>query len=365
MALFRAWAILGAPKIESRKAGKPKTADPRFFNQYETQEKKRQSTENLILKTRKTKQAQKHNESGTGSARKRTAARHKKKYPKAINNRLTAYPECDKIQTSRKAIRQNIILKAARRKGYTMNKNSIRNLMKKASEKVGYYEKMPVNNVKVTVSDGNMKIGRVLNFSKMPGLSCGNCSHCLPYCYDMKACAAYPSCLDARCRNYVLMLSDAGRDRVFDAIAARMTNRKRQENRYYRHDVGGELMDIDELERLVLLAKIRPNYKLWTYTKMHALVNLYVKQHGGSREKAIPKNLIIMFSEWDGMPLINPYGFPIFTVKMKNGNKNHKPEYFERLYKCPGNCDLCKPEKSYDGKPHGCIAGEDTYNDEH
>ena len=88
-------------------------------------------------------------------------------------------------------------------------------------------------------------------------------------------------------------------------------------------------------------------------------MNTYVAEHGGSMAAAIPGNLVIMFSEWDGLKLDNPYGFPTFSVKMAAGNKNHPAEYFETLFRCPGNCDICKENNV------GCVGGMDTYNDEH
>lgn len=246
-----------------------------------------------------------------------------------------------------------------------MNKNSIKNLMKKARALIKEYQARPVDDVRVTVSTGNIKIGNVLNFSKMPILSCGNCKECHEICYDIKACAAYPSCLDSRCRNYVLMLTPSGRDKAFAEILKRMTSRRAKRNQYYRHDVGGELMDIDEIERLVNVAKARPDYFVWTYTKMHALVNMYVKAHGDSIAAAIPSNMCIMFSEWDGMPTINPYGFPVFVCELKAGNKDRSKEELNRMFHCPGNCNLCKPEMSADGRAHGCIAKEDVVTKEH
>lgn len=126
-----------------------------------------------------------------------------------------------------------------------------------------------------------------------------------------------------------------------------------------RWHVSGDIPDYDYLERMIKIAIDHPDFLFWTYTKNYFVVNEYVKNHSGDRFKAIPENLVIMFSEWDGMPLINPYNFPIFTCKLKEGNKNHKPEYFDGLYKCPGNCDICK------GIKRGCIAGENTYADEH
>ena len=53
----------------------------------------------------------------------------------------------------------------------------------------------------------------------------------------------------------------------------------------------------------------------------------------------------------------NPYNMPVFACRMKNGNIDNMK--WDAMYKCPGNCDVCK------ACGRGCIAGEDTYCDEH
>ena len=114
---------------------------------------------------------------------------------------------------------------------------------------------------------------------------------------------------------------------------------------------------MDYFERMLQICRNHKDFKFWTYTKYYTIVNLYCDKYG---RDAIPENFSIMFSEWDGMFLDNPYNFPVFSCKLKNGNKNRTEQEFNNMYKCPGNCDVCKT-----GKGHGCIIGEDTYCDEH
>ena len=110
---------------------------------------------------------------------------------------------------------------------------------------------------------------------------------------------------------------------------------------------------------MVQIAKDFPEWRFWTYTKMYWIVNDYVRNNGNNRFVAIPANLSVMFSEWDGVPLDNPYSFPVFSCKLEAGNKNHPEEYFETLYECPGNCDICIKSG------HGCVNGESGYVKEH
>ena len=87
---------------------------------------------------------------------------------------------------------------------------------------------------------------------------------------------------------------------------------------------------------------------------MYSIVNEYIRDNG-----PLPSNFHVMFSEWDGLKMDNPYNMPVFTCKLKAGNKDRSAESFESMYKCPGNCDICK------ASGRGCIAGENTFADEH
>lgn len=213
------------------------------------------------------------------------------------------------------------------------------------------YADVPTELVPLCISNGNRKIGRVMNVSLPPVLACGNCRHCMRYCYDIKACLQYPHTVaDARIRNWVILSRD--RNEYFRRIEEKISRRRR--NKYFRWHVSGDIVDRDYFERMVGIAYLHPDFVFWTYTKMYWIVNAFIADGG-----RIPENLHIMFSEWDGVEMDNPYGMPEFTCKMKDGNRNHAPEYFDSLYKCPGNCDICKE------CGRGCLAGETTYADEH
>ena len=154
----------------------------------------------------------------------------------------------------------------------------------------------------VSISMGNKKIGRVMNVSLAPILTCANCSECLKLCYDIKANIQYGNVLKARARNTVLALEYM--DRYFQGI--RYALAKRRKNKYFRWHVGGDIPNYKYFCEMVEIAKEQPDFTFWTYTKNYGIVNLYVQKCGRA---AIPENLTIMFSEWDGMKLVNPYNF--------------------------------------------------------
>ena len=207
--------------------------------------------------------------------------------------------------------------------------------------------------LKVAISYGNRKIGRVMNVSTAPMFTCGgNCKYCKNLCYDVKACLQYSNVRVARARNTAL--SRKARAFFFEQIDVAMTRRRR--NKYFRWHVAGDIQDADYLARMIENARKHADFKIWTYTKQYSIVNEYVRTHGGSRAAAIPANLTIMFSEWRGLPMDNPYGFPEFRVVFKDDAIKPDPA---KVYYCPGNCDICKENG------RGCINGETTYANEH
>ena len=204
--------------------------------------------------------------------------------------------------------------------------------------------------IKTCISNGNSKIGRVLNVSLVPIETCGGCiggrCRCWEICYDIKACVQYVNVIRARVRNTIIAMND--RDRFFDDIDKAMNRRRK--NKYLRFHVGGEIPDFDYFCRMVDIAKRHPDFKVWTYTKCYWIVNQYCDQFG---RDAIPDNFTIMFSEWRGYDMDNPYNFPEFRVVFKDDAVRPAGFY------CPGNCDICKKIN------RGCIANETTYADEH
>lgn len=193
--------------------------------------------------------------------------------------------------------------------------------------------------LKVRFSYGNRKIGKTLNISTAPIITCGNCRECLHECYDIKACMQYENVRNARAINTAILMED--RDEFFQQISEKISRRK--VNKYVRFHVAGEILDADYLWRMINIAKEHPEATIWTYTKMYVLVNAYIKYHG-----QLPENLHIMFSVWEGVPMENPYNLPTFRAIPKDCEPLN-------YFKCPGNCDYCKEHHT------GCVAGQSAW----
>jgi len=222
-----------------------------------------------------------------------------------------------------------------------------REAMQKA---IGYYESIDVEGLEIVISIGNRKIGRVLNVSLPPMFTCGNCAECIKYCYDVKACLQYKNVLYARAKNLVILRKNF--TGYFEQIRHRMARKKT--NKFFRFHVAGDMVSAEYLAEVVKTARLFPDWVIWTYTKEYQLINEYVRTHGGTRSIAIPGNLKIMFSEWKGLAMPNPYGFPVFRCVFRGIEKAP-----ENVWHCPGNCDICKAQN------RGCVAGEDSWTWDH
>lgn len=229
------------------------------------------------------------------------------------------------------------------------NPNTIRKVTNSLHTAINSYMVMNPGSIKISISEGNTKIGKVMNFSLAPIITCGKaCKHCMEYCYDIKACLQYPNAvIDARARNTVLAMYS--RDYLFNEIDKAMS--RRRVNKFFRWHVAGDILDLDYFTRMVENARMHPDFVIWTYTKQYAIVNEYCAKYG---RDSIPSNFTIMFSEWRGLTMVNPYHFPEFRVIFKGENTPNDATWI-----CPGNCDICK------ACHRGCVANETTYAHEH
>ena len=220
----------------------------------------------------------------------------------------------------------------------------------KMLESIGYYDSIPVEQLKVALSSGNRKIGLVLNVSLPAIFTCRNCAECFKWCYDIKACLQYKNAMEARARNYSILRRDMAL--YFNQIRGKMSRKKK--NKFFRFHVSGDIVSTDYLSEMIKTAKMFPEWRIWTYTKEYNLVNDYIRKHGENRKAAIPENLVIMFSEWKGLRMDNPYNFPVFRCVFRGIEKAPENEW-----KCPGNCDVCKKLN------RGCVAGESSWVYDH
>ena len=207
--------------------------------------------------------------------------------------------------------------------------------------------------VQASISDKNDKIGNTMNISFAPILACGKCEDCMCSCYAVKNLVRRGmTVINAWVKNWALFCHD--RDEFFRQIRAKMARRRK--NKFLRWHIAGDIVDRDHFERMNNVAVDFPDWREWTYTEMHHIVNKFCDDNG---RDAIPETFNIMFSDWSlktGVPIHNPYHFKRFIIVPKGTPKDAMPKGFY----CPGNCDFCKDHKC------GCVYGTcDVYCKEH
>lgn len=250
---------------------------------------------------------------------------------KGILNKITSY-----VSKAFKEIQISARLRDSMKITGGYSAETLHKFYNNAEAAIDFYMADP-DGIKICVTNGNRKIGRVMNVSLLPIFTClTNCTGCRFFCYDIKACMQYKNVLLARVRNTVLLWCN--RREYFRQIEEKICRRRK--NKYFRWHVAGDIIDENYLINMIEIARRHTDFVFWTYTKQYHIINHYCDKFG---RESIPGNLSIMFSQWDGIAMINPYNFPEFRVYDDVTNATE--------HKCPGNCETCLKAKT--GCPYG------------
>lgn len=179
------------------------------------------------------------------------------------------------------------------------------------------------NTKKVSISQGNSKMGNIPSISLPPIVTCKNCGSCAKKCYAAKLCRIYKTVRDAYARNLEILKED--RNAYFDQVAAAA-----MVSGFFRFHVSGDIVDIDYLDRMCKTARKCKNTRFLAFTKNYEDVNAYFETHKK------PRNLQLIFSlPFDGAKIDNPHKLPTAAVILKGSQPDPK-------YKiCGGNCTEC------------------------
>ena len=177
---------------------------------------------------------------------------------------------------------------------------------------------------KISISHVNKKMGRIPSVSLPPVVTCAEGCKCAAKCYAAKLCRIYPTVREAYARNLRILREDPSE--YWRQIAEAVRGEE-----FFRFHVSGDIPDVEYLERMRWLAERRPDTQFLAFTKRYSLVNRRV----GIWRMGIPKNLHIVFSEWEGMPMDNPHGLPVAHVIFR-GEEPH-PDW----QICEGDCEAC------------------------
>lgn len=199
-------------------------------------------------------------------------------------------------------------------------KYRLQNMCNKAAELA-----LNIDEQHVFISTGNRKTGfAVPSVSLIPVKDCGNCSSCSRLCYDIRN-DMYPSVMDTRARNSAIAHNAV--DRYFKEIETAC-----KAFRFFRWHIGGDILDYRYLLGVIRVAVNNPGCSFLIFTKMYDLVNRFVEAGG-----VIPSNLQIIFSDWPGAKMNNPYKFPTSSPVFADGTTAAPADAIE----CPGDCSSC------------------------
>ena len=185
---------------------------------------------------------------------------------------------------------------------------------------------MKANEMKISISNGNTKMGPIPSVS-LPPVTC--CKH-WELCKNLKGkliCYALRMykfrCKDAWDRNKAIL--EADRDSYFLQVKAAASL-----NRFFRWHVGGDIVDVDYLDRMVKIARDLKGTEFLAFTKNYEDVNEYFTNHRK------PANLHLIFSlPFTSAKIDNPHNLPTAAVIMKG----QQPADDWKI--CGGNCAEC------------------------
>lgn len=183
-----------------------------------------------------------------------------------------------------------------------------------------------LENVHVYISSGNSKTGfAVPSVSLIPVKDCGNCATCSRLCYDLRNDLWRPSVQVTRAQNSALAHNAI--DRYFFEIKQAC-----KAFRFFRWHIGGDILNAAYLAGVLDVALYNPHCTFLIFTKRYDLINAYVANGG-----EVPANLQIIFSDWPGANMVNPYNFPTSSPVFADGSTAAPANAID----CPGDCSNC------------------------
>lgn len=184
----------------------------------------------------------------------------------------------------------------------------------------------------VTLTTGNSKLGKVLNVSLPPRVSCDTSMPCYKDgCYAIKsAYRLYKNVRDAWDGNWKAYRRDWGG--YFNAIHTAIVKAKPE---LFRWHVGGDIPDADYLRGMLIVASAFPDVKFRAFTKRYDLAR-------EARKDILKReNLTVSLSMWPGV-YVHPSTIKAWSVSWLDDPKNPDPHIPADAIPCSGRCDKCQ-----------------------
>lgn len=184
----------------------------------------------------------------------------------------------------------------------------------------------------VTLTTGNSKLGKVLNVSLPPRVSCDTSMPCYKDgCYAIKSAYRFrKNVRDAWDGNWKVYRCDWGE--YFNAIYAAIAKAKPE---LFRWHVGGDIPDEDYLRGMIIVASAFPDVKFRAFTKRYALAR-------AARKDILKReNLTVSLSMWPGV-YVHPSTIRAWSTAWLDDPKNPDPRIPADAIPCSGRCDKCQ-----------------------
>ena len=186
---------------------------------------------------------------------------------------------------------------------------------------------MAKNNLPISISLGNSKMGAVPSWSLTPGVTCSPeaCKTCfVGGCYAKKLYKLRPTVRNAYDRNTKFVMENLPEFiRIMDLWL------QLNEPRRFRVHVSGDFFSREYAEAWIEIANRNPGTVFLAFTKQFAIVD-------GLK---FPENFKLYLSGWPGMEIPEHLRKQYHTAWMQDGTETRIPE---GCHECPGNCNTCK-----------------------
>lgn len=181
-------------------------------------------------------------------------------------------------------------------------------------------------NLRVTISDSNSKMGAVASVSTLPFVTCPNrCKDtCGANCYAAKIANMRTNVLNSYAKNTAIAMFNpslfwAEVDTACKAV------------RYFRFHVSGDILNYDYFCKMIETARNNEKTEILCFTKRYEIVNKWIDENG-----KLPNNLHVLFSGWSNLKTINPHNIAETNVFSKEDEIRDKiDEYMESIKELP------------------------------
>lgn len=181
---------------------------------------------------------------------------------------------------------------------------------------------------KLSISNGNRKMGQIKSVSLPPIITCAANCKCAKKCYAAKLCRIYKNVKKAYESNLEIYLENP-------CEYFKQVKRVAAGQRFFRWHVSGDVINELYLYEMVKIARDLPHTEFLAFTKKYDIVNMFLEY------EELPENLHLVFSAWPGMEMNNPHNLPTANVIFKGETPK------EGWKVCPGNCLECALENQH------------------